>query len=222
MRMFKYLLAVFLAVSASGFPERITSKDQPHPIFSQYLKREIAPVLLSYARYQNEIIGCVADEGSSICLSEFDVLEPIIILKGGGHPLSGMWIQRFQLECDGLKRYYNLCFRAKSLSEGPLCLPLVMGRSIACPILQKDVMMQVMMAAYMQIPEDERASSDLEMHVIDSKVTQITEPSGCWFYKSAGSWSEEWTVLVAGQEFYVTIDFKSDGSGGTYFAVSAK
>ncbi|MCB1117018.1 MAG: hypothetical protein KDK50_00395, partial [Chlamydiia bacterium] len=88
--------------------------------------------------------------------------------------------------------------------------------------LQKDVMMQVMMAAYMQIPEDERASSDLEMHVIDSKVTQITEPSGCWFYKSAGSWSEEWTVLVAGQEFYVTIDFKSDGSGGTYFAVSAK
>lgn len=221
MKLFSYILAIFTLVSSSSFAERITSLDQNQPIFSKYIKENVVPVLFGYAQALNEVSGFTPDDKDQIRLSDFIVIEPIEIASEDEHPTQGAWIIRYQYNRPDAKRRYNLYFVANK-NKQPDYIPMVMGDSIASARLQQDAMMQVALAAYVKIPEDQRDDFDETFHVIDSEVTEVQEPSGCWFFKPTGCWSEQWTVYASGRKIPINIDFNPDGNGGTYFSVAVE
>lgn len=133
------------------------------------------------------------------------------LFENGLHPVSGLWVDRIQMNRCGATAYQNVLMQAQKDGNPPRAALLMPGTTLANPPMQNLVMKDVLAGLAKNkctdqaqiIPVDTKKDKETKALKLDEKG-MIVE----------GSWKETWIFKACGKTVNVGVEIGSDGKGG--------
>lgn len=128
----------------------------------------------------------------------------------GAHPVTGLWMDRIQIDRCGKPGYQNILVQAQPGTTPKAALKMP-GLTNANPPMQDLVMKDVMAELAKKkctdqaqiIPVDTALGKEGKPRKINEKGMLVE-----------GAWKETWTFRACGKQVNATVDFAADGKGG--------
>jgi hypothetical protein len=187
---------------------------EPSSPAAQYLSLpEVRSRYARYAAYWEIQLGVNSDCNSSMSTGnqEFWFYEDLKFVKGKTHPVSGMWLTRFDLNrCDTAQTYSFVAIAQDN--EPPRLVPMYPGDSTVTPLLYLDMSNVIAAGSVGALEMPEGALPCMSYSIANTRIV-ASETAAKEQVRE-----ELWTLEGCDSKGDLLIEFSSDGAGGTNFA----